>query len=35
MINRFIDWWFTGECLKHPIVVAVVFYVIGYGVGKS
>jgi hypothetical protein len=35
MIDKFIDWWFTGRCLKHPVVVAVVFYVIGYGVGKS
>ncbi len=34
-IDKFIDWWFTGRCLKHPMVVAVIFYVIGYMVGKS
>lgn len=34
-IDQFIDWWFTGRCLKHPMVVAVVFYFIGYFVGKS
>jgi hypothetical protein len=34
-IDKFINWWFTGRCLKHPMVVAVIFYVIGYMVGKS
>lgn len=34
-IDKFIDWWFTGRCLKHLMVVAVIFYVIGYMVGKS
>ena len=24
-----------GRCLKHPVVVAVIFYLIGYMVGKS
>lgn len=33
--NKFIDWWFSGRCLKHPIVVAVAFYLIGYAVGRS
>jgi len=33
--DKFIEWWFTGRCLKHPMVVAVVFYIIGYVVGKS
>jgi hypothetical protein len=35
MIDKFIDWWFSGRCLKHPMVVAVTFYFIGYAVGKS
>jgi|694.fasta_scaffold49096_11 hypothetical protein len=35
MMNKFIDWWFTGRFLKHPMVVAVIFYLIGYVVGKS
>lgn len=34
-IDKFIDWWFTGRCLKHPVMVAVIFYLIGYMVGKS
>ena len=34
-IDKFIDWYFTGRCLKHPMVVAVIFYVIGYIVGAS
>jgi len=34
-IDKFIDWWFTGRCLKHPVVVAVIFYLIGYGVGQA
>jgi len=33
--DKFIDSWFTGRCLKHPVVVAVIFYLIGYAVGKS
>jgi hypothetical protein len=32
-IDQFIDCWFTGRFLKHPVVVAVVFYLIGYFVG--
>jgi hypothetical protein len=24
-IDKFIDSWFTGRCLKHPVVVAVIF----------
>jgi len=35
MIDKFIDWWFSGRCLKHPMVVAAIFYLIGYAVGKS
>jgi hypothetical protein len=34
-MNKFIDCWFTGRFLKHPMVVAVIFYLIGYVVGKS
>jgi hypothetical protein len=34
-MTKFIDWWFSGRCLKHTMVVAVFFYLIGYGVGKS
>jgi hypothetical protein len=34
-IDKFIDSWFTGRCLKHPVVVAVIFYLIGYAVGTS
>jgi len=34
-VNKFIDWWFSGRCLKHPVVVAVIFYFIGYGVGQA
>jgi hypothetical protein len=33
--DKFIDWWFTGRFLKHPVVVAIIFYLIGYGVGKA
>ena len=32
--DKFINSWFTGRCLKHPVVVAVIFYLIGYAVGK-
>jgi hypothetical protein len=32
---KFIDWWFTGRCFKHPVVVAIIFYLIGYVVGKA
>jgi hypothetical protein len=35
MMDKFFDWWFSGRCLRHPMVVAVVFYIIGYFVGKS
>ena len=34
-IDKFINSWFTGRCLKHPVVVAVIFYLIGYGVGNT
>ena len=34
-IDKFIDSWFTGRCLKHPVVVAVIFYLIGYAVGQA
>jgi hypothetical protein len=34
-MNKLSDWYFSGRCLKHPIVVAVVFYLIGYFVGKK
>jgi hypothetical protein len=34
-MNKFIDWWFTGRFLKHPMVVAVIFYLIGYVVGSG
>jgi hypothetical protein len=27
------DWYFTGRFLKHPMVVAVIFYTLGYFVG--
>ena len=30
-----LDWYFSGRCLRHPMVVAIVFYTIGYFVGKS
>ena len=33
--DKFIDWWFTGRFLKNPVVVAIIFYLIGYGVGIS
>jgi hypothetical protein len=33
--DKFIDSWFTGRCLKHPVVVAVIFYLIGYAVGQA
>jgi hypothetical protein len=33
-IDKFFEWWFTGQCLKNPIVAAVAFFIIGYGVGK-
>jgi len=33
-IDKFIDWWFTGQCLKHPAVMAVIFYFIGYMIGR-
>lgn len=34
-MDKLFDWWFSGRCLRHPMVVAVVFYTIGYFVGKS
>jgi hypothetical protein len=34
-MNKFFDWYFTGRWLRHPMVVAIVFYTIGYFVGKS
>ena len=34
-IDKFIDSWFTGRFLKHPVVVAVIFYLIGYAVGQA
>jgi len=34
-MNKLIDWYFSGRCLLHPMVVAVVFYMIGYFVGKN
>jgi hypothetical protein len=34
-LEKFIGWWFTGRFLKHPVVVAVIFYLIGYAVGKG
>lgn len=33
-MDKFFDWWFSGRCLKHPMVIAIVFYMIGYFVGK-
>ena len=33
--DKFFDWWFTGRFLKHPVVVAIIFYLIGYLVGKA
>jgi hypothetical protein len=32
---KFIEWWFTGRFLKHPVVVAVIFYLLGYVVGQA
>ena len=32
--DKFIDCWFTGKFIKHPVVVAVIFYLIGYGFGQ-
>ena len=29
-MNKLFDWWFSGRCLRHPMVVAIVFYTIGY-----
>jgi len=29
------DWYLSGRCLKHPMVVAVIFYTLGYFVGKG
>lgn len=29
-MNNFFDWWFSGRCLKHPMVVAVIFFTLGY-----
>jgi hypothetical protein len=34
-MNRLLDWYFSGRCLWHPMVVAIVFYMIGYFVGKN
>jgi uncharacterized membrane protein len=42
MIIEILDWFLSGDwrrwvirVLKHPMVVAIVFYTIGYFVGKS
>jgi len=32
---KLLDWYFSGRCLRHPMVVAIMFYTIGYFVGKS
>jgi len=29
------DWYLSGRCLKHPMVVAVIFYTLGYFVGRG
>ena len=34
-MNKFFDWYLSGRCLKHPMVVAVIFYKLGYFVGKG
>jgi len=34
-MDKFFDWYFSGRFLKHPMVVALVFYTIGFFVGKS
>jgi hypothetical protein len=34
-IDKFIEFWFTGRFLKNPVVVAIIFYFIGYGMGKA
>ena len=34
-IDKFFGWYFSGRCLGHPVVVAVVFYLVGYLVGVS
>ena len=33
--DKFIEWWFTGRCLTHPVVVAVTWFIAGYVWGKS
>jgi hypothetical protein len=34
-MNKFFDWYFTSRFLRHPMVVAVIFYTLGYFVGKN
>jgi|APGre2960657373_1045057.scaffolds.fasta_scaffold03004_14 hypothetical protein len=35
-IDQFIDWWFSGRCLKSPALwVGIVAYTLGYFAGKS
>jgi len=34
-MNKLLDCYFSGRCLRHPMVVAIVFYTIGYFVGKN
>jgi len=34
-MNKLLEWYFSGRCLRHPMVVAILFYMIGYFVGKG
>lgn len=34
-MNKFLDWYLSGRFLRHPIVVAVLFYTIGFLIGNS
>jgi hypothetical protein len=35
MIDKFLDWYFSGKFLRNNIVLAIIGYVIGYLIGKS
>jgi hypothetical protein len=34
-MEKFLNWYFSGRCLKHPMVVAIIFYIIGYFTAKG
>jgi hypothetical protein len=35
LLIKFFDSWFSGRFLKNPVVIAVIFYLIGYSIGKA